>query len=148
MRHLRLSVTAAISVIVALATIGSLSVASHPHHTGRRRSHAVRVTRVGAQRLDHPEGVTHEFEQHDPVLAIAAAGVADLQQTVVALPRTADRAPHVGRHVNAAPPGLLPATSVRIVPHRAVRTLAFERAASTRLGAPRLSRGRAPPRFV
>ncbi len=148
MRHLRISVTAVVSVIVALATFGSLSAASHPHHTGRRRSHAVRVIRVGAQRLDHPEGISHEYAQHDPVLAISSAGVAERAQHVAAPPGLDRQVSRVGRVAPAAPMGILDGAITRIVPQPAVSTLSFERARSTRHGTYRLALGRAPPRSL
>jgi hypothetical protein len=74
MRHPRASVSAIVSLIVALATLGSLSAFSAPQPNGRRRHAPIRVTRVGAQRLDHAEAVSHEADQHDPLVAHVAAG--------------------------------------------------------------------------
>lgn len=145
MRHLRVSVQAVISLFVALATLGSLSVVSHPQQGGRRRGHAARVSRVGATRLDHNDAVIHEVEQHDPVLVTAADGLSGQpRRATIAPPGHRPRHTRLHLHIGA---GAALATAVirpQATPHAAA--LSPVGIVALQQGASRSSLGRAPPR--
>lgn len=146
MRQLRITVTAIVSLLVAFATVGSLSVASHPHETGRRRGHAVRVTRVGAQRLDHAEGISHELEHHDPVVSLAADGLTGARRNQVAAPPGHRR---VHRAAHSVPGAVtLSDTSDRVLPHPNASALAPEPTFVLARSHYRLALGRAPPHAI
>lgn len=147
MRHVRVSVTAIASLLVAIATIGSLSVASYAHQSGRRRGHAVRITRAGAQRLYHPEAISHEVEQHDPLVApIATVFGAGTSRLALVPP------PGHGRDDDSAfsaRPLLAIVVSQRpAAPPGYARAGLLPRSASPQSPAHRLPTSRGPPRSV
>lgn len=145
MRQLRVSVSTVVSLLVVLATIGAVSATSQFHQGGRRRSHAARVTRVGATRLDHNEAITHEVEQHDPVLAVAADGLSGQPHDAMA-PRGASRGDtrvHLRSSTNAAL-----VTTASHLPHRTSTGLSPVRAIRLQSGGTYRSRSRAPPHVI
>jgi hypothetical protein len=104
MRHQRLTVSAVVTLIVALMTTGAALVTAHPHDGSRRRTPA-RSLRGWVQRPDASDAISHEAEHHHPIASPLTEEVAAPRATVEARP--AVDGPDPASDIHAFPPGLV-----------------------------------------
>ncbi len=124
-------ITAVVALCAALSTVVVLSV-PRIGSGGRERDRVVRMTRGGFQRFDAADAISHDYENPEPMTAVAADGPS------ASAGQLSDHAPPGGAAMLTAGPVVGPPGDFALLPHHLRPSLAF-------VQRPHPHPGRAPP---